>query len=325
MAVYPPSQPLELLVVGAGPAGISLGAEAVRAGIDPARLLVVEKGEPHTFTVGRLEPDTTNSAGTGRRAVCTGIPAAIDPSTGEVLSYVDRAIRDHGIPVRYREGVLSIRRHGEAFHVNAAEGTYRARLLAIALGTVGRAERPAWVVPAPFRGRVVHDLSSEPDGAEDVLVVGGGDTAAEFSQLLVQEGHRVVLSYRGISFRRMNGLDRASIEAMERSGRLCILRGSEVVAAEAAGDRAWNHSAPPLLVDRVVLATGGPPPERTLRKIGIELEGRPVPRAGWATSLPGLFLVSDLSGRRELGPGTFAEAAQDLLRRAAPGERRKAS
>jgi thioredoxin reductase (NADPH) len=320
---------LDLLVVGAGPAGVSLAVEAIRSGIDASRLLVVEKGEAHRFAVGRFEPDAVLPGGAGRRAVCHGVPAAMDPATGEVLSYVDRAIRDHGVPVRYREAVLSIRRHGDAFHVNASNETYRARLCALALGTVGRAERPAWAVPAPFRGKIWHDLSGESEGAEDVLVVGGGDTAAEFSQALAQEGHRVVLSYRGISFRRMNPVDRASVEAMERSGRLCILRGSEVIAVEAAGDRAWvhfsDHSAPPLLVDRVVLATGGPPPERALRRTGIDLEGRPVPGPGWATSVQGLFLVTDLAGRREGGPATFADAARDLLLQAAPGVRRKAS
>jgi thioredoxin reductase (NADPH) len=326
-------EPLDLLIVGAGPAGIALGAEAVRSGADPARILVVEKGEPHTFSIRKYYPDGALPGRTDRNdspAVCTGVPAALDPATGEVLSHLDRAIRDHQLVVRYRETVLGIRRGQDLFLVETDAGSYPARLCSIAIGAVGKPDRPTWPVPPAFHERVCHDVSFETQGREDILVVGGGDSAAEFAQYLVQQGHRVVLSYRGIAFRRMNDINRASTEAMERSGRLCILRGSNVSAVEAEGKKAWvlfsDQSAPPLLLDRIVLALGGRPPEGFLHRIGIDFDGRPAPREGYGTSVPGLFFVGDLTGQGD-GPShsTVSDAMRAVLNQAAPRARLKAS
>ena len=330
MSLFLFREPLDLLIVGAGPAGIALGAEAVRSGADPARILVIEKGEPHTFSIRKHYPDGAAPARAVRTAVCTGVPAALDPVTGEVLSHLDRAIRDHQLVVRYRETVLGIRRGQDLFLVETDAGSYPARLCSIAIGAVGKPERPAWTVPPAFQDRVCHDVAFEAAGLEDILVVGGGDSAAEFAQYLVQQGHRVVLSYRGIAFRRMNEINRVSTEALERSGRLCILRGSNVSAVEVEGDRAWalfsDHSAPPLLVDRVVLALGGAPPEGFLRRIGIDFDGRPAPREGYATSVPGLYFVGDLAGQRDGSTrGSVSDAMRAILNRAAPRARLKAS
>lgn len=41
----------ELVVIGAGPAGISMAAEAQQAGIDADRILVIEKAEKHSWTI----------------------------------------------------------------------------------------------------------------------------------------------------------------------------------------------------------------------------------------------------------------------------------
>jgi thioredoxin reductase (NADPH) len=330
MSLFLFREPLDLLIVGAGPAGIALGAEAVRSGADPSRILVVEKGEPHTFSIRKHYPDDDAPARPGCTAVCTGVPAALDPMTGEVLSYLDRAIRDHQLVVRYREAVLGVRRGQDLFLVETDAGSYPARLCSIAIGAVGKPERLAWPVPPAFRERVCHDVSFEAAGPEDVLVVGGGDSAAEFAQYLVQQGHRVVLSYRGIAFRRMNDINRVSTEALERSGRLCILRGSNVAAVEAEGERAWaffsDQSAPPLLLDRIVLALGGAPPEGFLRRIGIDFDGRPAPRDGYGTSVPGLFFVGDLAGQRDgSSHGSVSEAMRAILNQAAPRVRLKAS
>ena len=47
---------LDLVIVGAGPAGIALGAEAVAAGISPARVLILERGEAHSWADPEVLP-----------------------------------------------------------------------------------------------------------------------------------------------------------------------------------------------------------------------------------------------------------------------------
>jgi thioredoxin reductase (NADPH) len=294
---------LDLVIVGAGPAGIALGAETVTSGIDPSRVLVLEKGEAHSFSIRTLDPN--------------GAPTDGHPCTA--VSYLDRAIRNHRLTVHYRETVQAVRPSDGHFLVQTDAASYWTRQCAIAVGAVGKPQRPEWPIPAALKERVAYDVAFQVSGREDVLVVGGGDLAAEFAQYLAQEGHRVVLSYHGIAFRRMNEINRASIEELERNGRLCILRGSNVSAIEAEAGKAWvlfsDQSAPPLLVDRIVLALGGAPPENTLRTLGIDFDGQPAARDGSGISVPGFFLVGDLAtGRAGASPVAAFRSATEAMR-----------
>jgi thioredoxin reductase (NADPH) len=304
---------LDLVVVGAGPAGIAFGAEAVTSGIDPSGILVLEKGEEHSFSIRKLYPEgkTVTANYKGNAAVCTGVLCIPDLSKGETLSYLDRAIRDHRLSVRYREAVGAICPRDGFFVVETPMGAYHTRTCAIAIGILGRPQRPDWQIPPALNDRITYDVSFEWAGAEDVLVVGGGDSASEYAQYLAQEGHRVVLSYRGVAFRRMNDINRTSLDELERSGRAKVLRVSNVERVEPDGSRIrvefTDDGAPPATFDRIVLALGGTTPDNFLRAVGIDFDGaRPVLREGYETSIPGLYLVGDLTAGK--GGGSIIAA-----------------
>ena len=302
---------LDLVIVGAGPAGIALGAEAVAAGILPARLLILERGEAHSFSIRKFYPDaklvTANYKGLA--AVCTGVLCLTDASKGETLTYLDRAIESNGLEVHYNEAVGAIRPRDGFFLVETPAGTYRSKTCAIAIGILGRPRKPDWPMPSALKDRITFDVTSKSLRDLAVLVVGGGDSASEYAQFLVQENCRVVLSYRGGSFPRMNDINRDSLEALERQGRVLVLRGTNVARVENDGGRARVHFAEdvdgkpgPETFDHVVLALGGTTPENFLKTIGIDFDGAvPVLREGYETSIPGLFLVGDLTAGKTGG------------------------
>ena len=337
MAPSPSPPGLDLVIVGAGPAGIALGGEAVASGIDPTRVLVLEKGDEHTFSIRKLE-------GHGRlwtereqeaSAVCRGVLCAPGLLHGEAASYLDRAIRDHRLTVRYREVVTAIRPREGHFLVSTSAATYRTRTCAVAIGTIGRPRKPHWPIPVALEGRIGFGIPFDARPDEEILVVGGGDSASELAQFLAQERNAVVLSYRGVVFRRMNEINRASLEELERTGHVMVLRGSDVeaVAPESGRIRVLfsRETAPPILVDRIVVANGGVAPDNFLRAAGIDFDGvRPLVRDGYETTVPGLFLVGDLSAGA--GPGStvtpihsVAEAMRSLLDRHAARVRLRAS
>jgi thioredoxin reductase (NADPH) len=299
---------LDLVIVGAGPAGIALGAEAVTAGLSPEKVLVLERGDAHCWSIRKYYPDaklvTANYK--GLPAVCTGVLCLTDASKGETLTYLDRAIADHRLAVRYNEGVGAIRPRDGYFLVETSRTTVRAKTCAIAIGILGRPQKPDWQIPSALKATITFDVTSVPLKNADVLVVGGGDSASEYVQYLVQEGCRVVLSYRGESFHRMNGINRESLESLELRGKALVLRRSVVTKVEAENGRPRVHfEAPgpaPETFDHVVLALGGTTPENFLRTIGIDFDGAaPVLRDGYETSIPGLFLVGDLTAGRTGG------------------------
>jgi flavin-dependent dehydrogenase len=47
----------DLLIIGAGPGGIALAAEAFASGIDPSRILILEKGPTHNSAIRQLYPE----------------------------------------------------------------------------------------------------------------------------------------------------------------------------------------------------------------------------------------------------------------------------
>lgn len=93
----------ELVVIGAGPAGISMAAEAQQAGIDADRILVIEKAEKHSWTIRKLYPDSKPVAANykGQDAVCRGVMCIPDMNKEDTLSYLDQAIREHRLNVHY--------------------------------------------------------------------------------------------------------------------------------------------------------------------------------------------------------------------------------
>lgn len=300
---------VDLLVVGAGPAGIALAAEARAAGVPATRIVVLEKAEAHSWIVRKYYPAAKPVLANykGIEARCEGVLCIPDLTREETLSYLDRAIRDSGVEVRYHEEVHGIAREPDGrLRVESASGVYRARVVVIAIGILGRPRKPSYPIPRGIQEKVHFDVTTEAIRSAEVLVVGGGDTAGEYCQFLVQEGNRVVLSYRGSELARLNPINRESVRALERQGKLRILFDSNIDGLEAAGEkirvRFREAALAPLAVDRVIYALGGTTPENFLRSVGIEFDG-PSPRLtkSFATSVPGLYLAGDLTAGKKGG------------------------
>src|SRR5262245_22330330 len=299
----------DLIVVGAGPAGIALVAEARAAGVPAARIAVLEKAPEHSWIIRKYYPAQKPVLANykGIEARCDGVLCIPDLSREETLTYLDRVIRDSSVEVRYREEVhkVSAQQDGRLV-VQSGTDSYRARVVVIAIGILGRPQKPSYSIPRTLKGHVHFDVTSEEMRDKDILVVGGGDTAAEYCQFLVQEGNRVVLSYRGAALTRPNPINLESVLELERRGRLKILLASNVTGLEPAGERVRALFSEPALdspeFDRVVYALGGTTPENFLKAVGIEFDG-PSPRLSksFGTSVTGLFLAGDLTAGKRGG------------------------
>lgn len=294
---------MDLLIVGAGPAGIALAAEARAMGVPAGRIVILEKAEAHSWIIRKYYPAKKPVLANykGIEARCQGVLCIPDLTREETLSYLDRAIRDSEVAVHYLEEVHGIAGESDGrLRVESGSGVYRARVVVIAIGILGRPQRPSYPIPREVSRKVHFDVTSEEMRNEDVLVVGGGDTASEYCQFLVQERNRVTLSYRGKDLTRPNPINRESVLALERQGRLKILLDSNISSLEAAGEKIrvrFNETGvAPLEVDRLIYALGGTTPENFLKSVGIAFDG-PSPRltSSFGTSVPGLFLAGDLT------------------------------
>src|SRR5207244_10682409 len=113
------------------------------------------------------------------------------------------------------------------FEIATPKGQYEARVVVIAIGILGKPNVPDYKIPrAELRGRVHFDVTSDKLAGERALVVGGGDSAADYVHYLVARGFRVDLSYRKPELPRMNSINLADIHGMAEAHRLELLMPS---------------------------------------------------------------------------------------------------
>jgi thioredoxin reductase (NADPH) len=296
----------DLIIIGAGPGGIALAAEAQASGIKQSEALILEKAAIHNWAIRQLYPEQklTTANYKGFQPRCEGLLCIGDMTKSETIAYFDRIIEDYKLNLQYGAEVYAMRpiddASGARFRVESSKGTYEARVLAIGIGIFGRPNKPKeYRFPPALRERLLFDITSQKIEGEDVLVVGGGDTAAEYVEYLRKQGNRVTLSYRGSEFKRLNEQNRATLLEMEERGEVEILRGSNITALETDTGRPRvvfkEEQYAPRTFDRVVYALGGTTPTNFLRMLGIEFNDEgPIFNESGETNVPGLFLIGDL-------------------------------
>jgi thioredoxin reductase (NADPH) len=326
------SEIYELIIVGAGPGGISLAAEGQASGIDPRRMIILEKGTTHNLAIRQFYPDQklTTANYKGFAARCEGLLCINDMTKAETIDYFDGIIEKYGLNLRYNSEVFAMQplesEMGRLFRVECSSGVYTGRVLAVAIGILGRPNKPKeYPLPASLKERLLFDITSRPVYDEHVLVVGGGDAAAEYVEFLHRQRNRTTLSYRGSEFTRLNERNHSMLLAMEQRGDVRILRQSNIArVVEDEGRphvvfRESEHGEESF--DRVVYALGGTTPANLLRMLGIEFNDQgPIADPSGETNVPGLFLIGDLVVGRAGGSIILAfNSATRAMRRICDG------
>jgi thioredoxin reductase len=258
---------VDVAIVGAGPAGLSAGLEALRAGLS---YTILEQGSIADSI--RKYP---------RHKILLAEPIAIplygdlwiaDSSKEALLQVWETIIANTGLRVLTGHRVENVAREGECFLLAGAGRTLRARRVVLALGRRGTPRRLG--VPGEERENVFYDIvEMETFRGRRVLVVGGGDSALESALGLAnQEGTQVVLSHRGDAFERAKQRNRDKLRAAIASGRIEPLMNSRLleigpgsVSVDVGGARR------PLAIDDVIVRIGGELPSVFLERIGVRL------------------------------------------------------
>lgn len=296
---------LDLIIIGAGPGGIALAAEAFASGVDPSQILILEKGPTHNSAIRQLYPEQklTTANYKGFAARCEGLLCVGDMTKPETLQFFDKIIIDYRVNIQFNAEVYGMRRPkegGERFRVESSQGVYESKVLACAIGIFGRPNKPKeYRLPPTLKERLLFDMTSQHIQDEAVLVVGGGDTAAEYVQYLRPQNNRITLSYRKADFTRLNQPNHVGLLGMEQRGEVEILRSSNIkeIVDEAGRPRIVFAEAEHITraFDRVIFALGGTTPINFLHTLGIAFNGDgPVFDEAGATNVDGLYLIGDL-------------------------------
>jgi thioredoxin reductase (NADPH) len=259
---------LDLVIVGAGPAGFAASLTALS----------------HRMKFVTVEQESLGGCvfQYPRAKLVMTAPVTL-PLVGKVrfgqtakealLEFWRDVERKTGLQIHYHERVEAITRDGGGFVVRTTRGEYETTSVLLAIGRRGTPRKLG--VPGEELPKVVYRLvDPEQYVGQDVLVVGGGDSALEAAASVAENGGRsVILSYRGDAFSRAKPRNRERIAAAEKSGRLRVLFRSEVRRIEPnrvvidLDGRDVDFSN-----DAVIVSAGGILPAELLRSIGIAVE-----------------------------------------------------
>ncbi|MGW0562495.1 NAD(P)-binding domain-containing protein [Streptomyces sp. NPDC003016] len=178
---------VDVVVVGAGQAGLSSAYHLRRAGLEPGRDFVVLDHSPHPGGAWQFRwPTLTYGKVHGMHALpgmeLTGADES-RPSSEVVGEYFARYERTFGLRVRRPVGVSAVREGGGGrLRVETSEGVWSARALINATGTWDRPFWPRHPGQETFRGRQLHTADypgPQEFAGQRVVVVGGGTSGVQ--------------------------------------------------------------------------------------------------------------------------------------------------
>ncbi len=259
---------LDLLIVGAGPAGFAAALTAQSLGL---RYLVIEQeslgGCVFQYPRGKLV--MTSSV----ELPLVGKIHFRNTSKEALLKFWTEARDRHKVQIRCQERVEGIDRFDAGFIVRTSRNRYPASSVLLAIGRRGTPRKLG--VPGEDLPKVVYRLiDPEQYRGQRVVVVGGGDSALEAAASCAEAGAKsVVLSYRGNVFGRAKPKNRQRVLEAEQAGRLKVLLESNLRKVEP--EQVHIEQKGKMIAvgnDAVIVAAGGILPNEFLKSIGIAVE-----------------------------------------------------
>jgi thioredoxin reductase (NADPH) len=257
---------LDVLIVGAGPAGLAASLAAKKLGLNYQTIEQESLGGA-VFQYPR-----------GKLVMTAPVELPIvgkvhfrNTSKETLLKFWTDACND--LKIRYQERVEAIEARDGVFRVRTDGREYLAATVLLAIGRRGTPRKLG--VPGEELPKVVYRLiDPEQYRGRRVLVVGGGDSALEAAASIAELGDTaVMLSYRGEAFQRAKQRNRQRVDEASAKGQLKVLlnsrireiRPQEVLLQQSGKDLKLRN-------DAVIVSAGGILPNDFLRAIGIQVD-----------------------------------------------------
>ena len=198
-----------------------------------------------------------------------------DLDRDDFLSIVEQTVADRKL--KYKEGVevATIRKVRDLqFEVHTKDGNvFPSRQVLIAIGRQGQ-PRKLEIPGCDDCKKVTYRLHTREDyNDEDVLIVGGGNSAIE-AALMLKDHNRVTLAYRGDEFFRAKEENRRLLDEAIATGKITALLKSNIAASRNGEiDLDVDGTIQTLKNDKVIILIGTLPPIDFLLETGMELDG----------------------------------------------------
>jgi bacillithiol disulfide reductase len=316
---------LDLIIIGAGPAGLSAAEAAARENLS---YLVIEKGTIadtiRQYPVGRTLFSTPNELEMREGALK---PCRQKPTREELLSHYIHFVLDNDLKINTGEEVIYIEKlTPEEFLVGTDKDEYHAARILFAIGAMAHPRR----LNIPGEDLLkVHHLFVEPYPyvRKDALVVGGGNSAAEAALFLSEEGARTTLAIwredwenRDPKAGAMKHWVRTPLDHEVAAGRLRVVLYKEVLKVREHDVTLTTEEGETLTIpnDVVFVLIGSDADLTLLKKLGVKTEPGKLTEAPvydpetFETNVRSIYVAGHFTHARHI------KAAIDVPRRIVP-------
>ena len=290
---------LDVVIVGAGPAGLAAGAQAARCGLAH---VVLERGALAQTIVWYQKRKLV-------MAEPSDLPLHADHplpfregSREQVLEAWTAATRTAGTRLEIGPGneVVGITGRKDAFQVTVKDGrTLAARHVVLAMGN---SQLNTIDVPGADLPHVTYQLS-DPDEHEDrrIVVIGVGDAGIE-NALALAERNEVTIANRGVDFPRAQARNQDLVRRAIQAGRITHATNANVKRFEpGAAVFATNEGELRIECDLVIARMGARPPTKFLQTVGLRPSSDdpgavPEVSEAYESAIPGLYVIGATAG-----------------------------
>ncbi|MBT3094846.1 MAG: NAD(P)-binding domain-containing protein [Candidatus Thiodiazotropha sp. (ex Lucina pensylvanica)] len=263
------SAPLDVLIVGAGPAGFCASLRSMEKKL---KYKTVEQeslgGTVFQFPRGKLVMTAPV------KMPLVGEVKFTETTKEKLLEFWQKVEKKTGVKISYHERVEKILSNDKGgYEVKTNKDVYHTRTILLTIGRRGTPRKLG--VPGEDLSKVTYRLiDPEQYRNQHVLIVGGGDSALEAAHSIADEpGTTVTLSYRSGAFSRAKKKNRAKVDAAVDTGKINLLLSSNVVEftpEEVTIDKGGDKIVIPN--DAAIICAGGILPTGFLKETGINVE-----------------------------------------------------
>jgi len=288
----------DIAIIGAGPAGIATAVESLIFGLED--IILFEKTSNHSATI-RKYFDDKKPVDRDWKGISVDLKGHIDFEDGtkdDTLNIFEKALKEHLLDAHFNTEVVKIEKAEKLFKViTATNESYITSCLVIAIGKMGKPNKPEYDLPKTLKTKIQHNIS-DCKGDEEVLVVGGGDSAAEFAYC-IHADNRVTFNYRKEELTRPNPKNRKNLLDAASKGGIEMKLGVDILSVEDVEGRckvAFSDGSSHLY-DRIIYALGGSTPTEFLSNTPVitDEKGKPVVDEKNYNS-EGIYVAGDIAG-----------------------------
>ncbi|MGE3300372.1 MAG: NAD(P)-binding domain-containing protein [Arcobacter sp.] len=290
----------DIVIIGGGPGGIGCAIEASAHKI--GNILLIEKTENHSNTIRKFYKDNKRVDKDYKGQVITlqGNVDFFDGTKETTLDYFNDLLDNEKIDSIFNTEYEKIIRNQETdlLEFHTSKWNIQTKNAIVAIGKMGKPNKPDYKIPPSIKSQVGFNLD-KCSSNEKILVVGGGNSAAEYAYHLADQNNNVTLVYRKPTFTRLNDLNEDLLNKYNGEEKLRLRMNTDIESLENEEGKVkvtFNDGFS-VIYDRIIYAIGGTTPVDFLKACGIEVDEdlKPIFDEHQETTAKDVYVAGDIA------------------------------